>query len=65
MPRWDFYCQECGAMYPDLSFATYEASQEAECPKCLAPLKRLPSAPGTFILKGKGFHKNDYPASNK
>lgn len=59
MPRWDFYCKTCDHSY-ELGFKTLEDSANAKCPKCGSHVKRLPSA-GIFVLKGPGFHKNDYP----
>ena len=29
------------------------------CPDCLKPMEKLPAAPN-FVLKGAGFHVNDY-----
>jgi putative FmdB family regulatory protein len=61
MPRWDFYCKTCDHSY-ELGFKDLDASQNAKCPKCGSHVKRL-AASGVFILKGAGFHKNDYPSA--
>ena len=36
---------------------------EAVCPKCMAPAKKLISSTN-FVLKGSGFHVNDYPSKS-
>jgi predicted nucleic acid-binding Zn ribbon protein len=60
MPRWDFSCFFCD-WSGELSFRNHEASKDAFCPKCGARVIREPAAP-IFVLKGAGFHKNDYPS---
>lgn len=68
MPRWDFECQACGRI-EEHSFPSFARITPPVCPYCeqfnpeLGPhrMVRLASAPGVFVLKGAGFHKNDYP----
>lgn len=61
MPRWDFHCAECQKTM-ELSFPHVIDTHTATCPTCGKLLVRL--FPTTnFVLKGSGFHKNDYPSS--
>jgi putative FmdB family regulatory protein len=64
MPLWDFTCPECHNTV-ELSFVSWVESARAKltCPDCGIALERQP-AKTSFILKGKGFHKNDYPSGH-
>jgi putative FmdB family regulatory protein len=53
MPHWDYSCPTCGITV-DSTFTVQH------CPRCGAQMTRLPAAP-SFVLKGAGFHANDYP----
>lgn len=70
MPQWDFECPECGHKATHM-FRSFDAIVVPNCDFCgfwydaEVKMERLPSAPGTFVLKGAGFHKNDYPKSTK
>ncbi len=63
VPHFDFCCDRCGLVL-DMSFPTFKAMcvgvYICPIPKCLGLLVRLPAAP-SFVLKGPGFHANDYP----
>lgn len=67
MPRWDLVCEQCGAEYPNKTFASAEDRDRwlvhLVCDEpCFGRLVLKPSAPN-FKLVGAGFHKNDYPKS--
>ena len=62
MPHWDYECPCCGR--------TEESPKtRLMCNLCAQKhravlMQRLPSAPN-FVLKGAGFHKNDYPKKDR
>jgi len=66
VPQWDFKCEQCGHQ-ETLTFPSFEKIEAPLCPKCdfwyddPVKMERQPCAPGVFVLKGAGFHKNDYP----
>lgn len=64
MPRWDFRCDAC-SLTQERSFKTFKESENCVCLMCGGPMCKLPCAPGTFVLKGPGFHKNDYSKTDK
>jgi putative FmdB family regulatory protein len=60
MPIYEFRCPSCEHQfellykdYPDIKTAVF-------CPQCACRAEKQPST-SSFILKGRGFHKNDYP----
>lgn len=64
MPMYTFECVQCGRMHDQaLPLVDYK-NEDAfpACPVCAAPTQRIlqGNSPG-FVLKGRGFHKNDYP----
>ncbi len=70
MPTWDYECQMCGnrVTRSSASWADAEAEsvwcESASCtpaiPGGVCRMRRLPSS-ANFVLKGSGFHQNDYP----
>jgi putative FmdB family regulatory protein len=58
MAVYEYNCEKCGK---------FEVTQKMTdkplevCPVCGSPVTKLFSVPGVFILKGAGFHVNDYP----
>ncbi|MDD5449558.1 MAG: zinc ribbon domain-containing protein [Candidatus Omnitrophica bacterium] len=62
MPTYEYECQKCGHIF-ELS-QSIKAAPVKKCPKCKADsAKRLISAGGGFILKGRGFYATDYKKS--
>ena len=65
MPFWEFQCPSCHHIEAKM-FPTFEDIRLFACSFCefhhgaSVLMTRMPCA-GTFILKGPGFHKNDYP----
>lgn len=61
MPIYIFKCPSC---YDEREEAMkWAEAQEArlECPICKIPLERQVTR-AHFVLKGSGFHRNDYPS---
>ena len=67
MPRWDLQCAGCLKTY-EVTFTSAQERDEAVphivCDDCLLHLSVLPSS-GSFVLKGAGFHQNDYPKKGR
>ena len=59
MPTYEYECTKCQHRFDELQKIT--AEPKATCPKCGKNAKRLISRGVGFILKGPGFHCNDYP----
>ena len=61
MPRFDFYCHHCSKKWTDVWVSSIRDAQSAPraCSVCGADMEKLPAAPN-FVLKGTGFHVNDY-----
>lgn len=57
MPLYDYLCESCGERTEILQ--RFNDLPEVACPKCGAPMRRLPSAP-SFQFKGSGFYLTDY-----
>jgi putative FmdB family regulatory protein len=62
MPIYEYQCNHCKEVFE--IFHKIDEDDKVACPKCLAPAKKLISAPN-FILKGSGFYVNDYPSKSK
>ena len=62
MPIYEYQCGKCKAVFE--IFHKIEEDCKVACPKCLAPAKKLISAPN-FVLKGAGFYVNDYPSKSR
>jgi putative FmdB family regulatory protein len=57
MPRYDYKCTACGRVIELMVLSATETS--AACP-CGGVMEKQPCAPN-FVLRGPGFHVNDYP----
>ena len=66
MPLFDFKCHTCDARWTDVQISNWHSATNTPylCPGCHATLEKLPAAPN-FVLKGSGFHVNDYPSKPK
>jgi len=60
MPMFEFYCEKCSTT-EEKYLPIKEADQTQTCQKCNNIMKKLVSK-FSFILKGPGFHVNDYPS---
>ena len=60
MPIYDYACLSCGTNFEIVRKITQ--SSAAKCPKCGAGKTERRIVPPNFILKGAGFHVNDYKA---
>jgi putative FmdB family regulatory protein len=60
MPIYEYKCNACEHTFEELQGINDKPLKS--CPECkaLKPVKLI-SSPGGFILKGPGFHCNDYP----
>ena len=59
MPSYEYECKECKHIFTCFR-PMRDSNKPASCPRCGLEAKRTVSTPGGFILKGKGFYKNDY-----
>lgn len=57
MPLYEYLCESCGERTEILQ--RFNDLPEVACPKCGAPMRRLPSAP-SIQFKGSGFYLTDY-----
>lgn len=67
MPLFDFKCRECDKAKPDVILRVQEVGHEEFYPKCEehGVMEKLIGNPGRAILKGRGFHANDYHAPTR
>jgi len=61
MPTYEYRCRQCGAAFE--KFQKMTDAPLTACPSCGGPVDRLIGAGGGLILKGAGFHANDYPST--
>ena len=59
MPTYDYYCEKCKTTI-EIIHTMSSLTEERYC-DCGNKLDRKISGGSGFILKGAGFHKNDYP----
>lgn len=63
MPRWDYQCEHCGAR-EEREYPRRERAPEyilcRDCEPGSGAKMWIQAAKGSFVLKGAGFHKNDY-----
>lgn len=59
MPNYDYYCDECKTTIE--IFHSMKEDKKYTCGVCANRLRKIISGGVGFILKGAGFHKNDYP----
>lgn len=62
MPTYEYECIACGHRFE--RFQSMTAEPVKTCPECQAAVKRLIGTGAGMILKGSGFHANDYPAGS-
>ena len=61
MPKYTYECSVCGEVIEvDMKVSELD-TKKIKCPECNHVMCRIISKPEGFILKGKGFHRNDYP----
>ena len=62
MPIHEYQCSRCKNVFE--LFHKMGEDCEVVCPKCRAPARKMISAT-SFVLKGSGFHVNDYPSKSR
>ena len=62
MPIYEYECSSCNEVFE--IFHKIDEECRVACPKCLKPARKLISATN-FVLKGSGFHVNDYPSKSR
>lgn len=63
MPTYEYRCNTCKQTFE--KFENITDTPSTRCPSCDGSVNRLIGTGGGFILKGSGFHQNDYPASTQ
>jgi putative FmdB family regulatory protein len=64
MPTYVYECTECGKVIEQFQWLSEQPL--LLCPDCnTETLKKIPCFGGNFILRGPGFHCNDYPSKEK
>lgn len=58
MPTYEYQCQNCGNHVE--AFQSMGDAPLLKCPDCGGKLQRMISGGSGFLLKGSGFHQNDY-----
>ena len=60
------YLYRCPLCYSDTEVVRgIMAPEDAPvCDDCGCKMEMAPTAPAGFLLRGKGFHRNDYPAKS-
>lgn len=61
MPTYEYLCDDCGEKFE--KYQNMTDSPLLKCPSCGGSIRRLIGTGGGMILKGSGFHVNDYPSS--
>jgi putative FmdB family regulatory protein len=61
MPTYEYKCKTCG--YTFEKFQGMNDDPLEKCPECGKQVKRLLGTGSGLILRGRGFHANDYPKS--
>ncbi len=61
MPVYEYECRSCGKLHEIMQ--RYTDAPLAKCPECGGEMKKLISST-SFILKGTGWYKTDYPPRN-
>lgn len=59
MPRWDYVCETCGKRVEKAFARRMDAPEQIECEACGGDAHIQFGSAG-FVLKGTGFHRNDY-----
>jgi len=60
MPTYEYVCNDCGERFEKYQKMTDEPL--SSCPSCGGTVKRLIGKGAGMILRGSGFHANDYPS---
>jgi putative FmdB family regulatory protein len=60
MPVYEYECRACGKLHEIMQ--RYTDTPLAQCPDCGGELRKLISNT-SFVLKGTGWYKTDYPSS--
>lgn len=58
MPTYDYRCRGCGHEFEQ--FQQMSEKPLHKCPRCGGELHRLVGTGSGIILRGSGFHQNDY-----
>ena len=60
MPIYEYKCKKCGKEFEVIQ--KFSDGPLKKCEDCSGPVEKLVSQ-SSFVLKGSGWHKTDYPAS--
>lgn len=60
MPMYEYKCKNCGKIFVELRKINEET--KIECPECKSEDVKQMVGKSLFVLKGNGFHKNEYPS---
>ncbi len=63
MPTYEYRCSGCGHEFEQ--FQQMSEKPLKKCPRCGGVLQRLIGTGAGLILKGSGFHQNDYGSSRQ
>ena len=63
MPTYIYFCSKCGE--PHETIHGILENEKQYCPNCGTEMKKVIGGVGGLILKGAGFHANDYPKGGK
>lgn len=61
MPIYEYECGKCGEVFELIHAVNADPPKKCETKGCRGKPRRMVSA-GGFILKGDGWHANDYPS---
>jgi len=64
MPSYDYKCEHCDHLYTVFK-PLAEFDSKEKCPFCRKLATKVITPPSGFVLKGEGFHANDYPKEKK
>ncbi len=64
MPIYEYQCRKCGSTFEAMQKISAKPLTTCELDGCKGKVQRLISASG-FILKGSGWHANDYPSESR
>lgn len=60
MARYDYYCKKCNEV-KEIEKPIKDFDRAERCGGCNTELKREPPRDTSFVLKGTGWYKTDYP----
>ena len=63
MPTFVYFCPKCKK--PHEIFHSVMEGKNRYCPRCGTKMTKVIGGIGGLILKGSGFHANDYPKGDK